>query len=151
MSELRLVQEMGDDWQDSDAARLHRYAIEHREDGFTYVDIDAKFGWDRNYFYRVARRLRETLSDQAETLICTPDVARGPWTYRLTSDTEATKIWHRNRLDDCETRLDTIVNVASSAMKANGARTRDGRRARILHRTANRAIEDLAELRENSA
>lgn len=135
-----------------DASRLFDFAMTHRG-GFTHEDASLMHGWTAAYFRKVERRLREILATESENLVCNPDEDNpgGLWLYRLTNDVELTHLWHENRLGDSETRLKTIMHVAQSAVHAHSGRSTTGKRARILFKAASRALEDLEELREDSA
>ena len=135
-----------------DVNRLHDYAVDHPE-GFTHVDVELSFAWVHQYFQVVERALRSAMSAQKENLVCNPDEDNpsGLWVYRLTDDVELTDEWYANRLGDTETRLQSMKNIAESAVKARSGRTNIGKRARLIFKTTSRLLEDLEELRENSA
>lgn len=137
---------------ETDIDALFDYAVAN-PGGFTRLDAEVTYGWTTAHFQEVERNLRAALATYAENLICNPDEDNpgGLWIYRLTADVELTHEWHDNRLGDAETRLKTIMNVAQSAMHAHSGRTRTGKRARILYKAASRALEDLEELRQDSA
>jgi len=118
--------------------------------GMTYEDAYRKWGWDRNYFFKVVHVLRLNLAGEDATVTCEQEETSAPWVYRLTGDPEAIQAWHANRLLDAETRLETIKRVAESAVHATNGRTTTGRRARKVFKAVGRLMEDLQELREEA-
>lgn len=147
---LRIIDQQGDNGDDRGAeqvGRLFDYAVDH-PDGFTNLDILADLGWSRSAFVGIVRQFRSVFSTDDVTLPCDPDPANpgGPWVYKLSGDTIA---WHTNRLLDTETRLETIHNVALSAMHALDGRTSLGKRARLIERVVRHLQEDLAEIRRD--
>ena len=127
--------------------RLFDYAVAHAE-GFTYQDVERDLKWRRNEFGKVANRLRAMLgNDDRINLICEPQqTSSDPWIYKLVGNLQAAQPWNGNRIGDCESRIMTMHAVLSSIVSGSDGRTKEGRRARIMHRALGRLIEDLAEL-----
>jgi len=122
-----------------------------RPNGLTYEDAEQEWGWDRGYFFKVVRVLRSILASEKVTVPCAQEDGYGtPYVYRLTDDPKAIEAWEANRLNDGESRLVTIRNVAESAMHFTDGRSLTGKRARKMHKAVDRLIEDLAELRADA-
>src|SRR5690349_4691249 len=77
---------------------LFDFAAEHQQDGFTYQDVKTKFGWQRNHFIYVGRKLRNALDGDRENLVCTSQGKGRPWLYQLTGDPEVARFWTANRI-----------------------------------------------------
>jgi hypothetical protein len=132
---------------DLETTRLMEYAVS-KPDGFTFQDIKDDLGWTRDRFNKVTRRLRSNQAADTINLVCNPQGVSLPWVYRLVGAGALVSPWQANRLGDAESRLITIKNVARSVVNGTNSRTNDGRRARIIEKSLNRLLEDLAEINE---
>jgi hypothetical protein len=122
-----------------------------RPDGFTAADVTLEFGWPRNHFFGIARRLRAVLDDDDANLVCTPQGKGRQWLYQLTGDPEEARTWQNNRVRDLEARLATSENVALSLTHATDSRTVSGRKARKIANTLGYLRKELAYLDSGAA
>jgi len=129
-----------------DAGTLFSYAASKPE-GFTRYDVQEELGWRSQRFRKAVRELRTIFATDEINLICDPQGQGEAWMYQLVGTFEGASPWVTNRADDMETRLVTMLSVATSLVNASDGRTVEGRRARILQRHFQRAIEDLADLK----
>lgn len=124
---------------------LYDYAVAHPE-GFTKYDFMRERDLTLDQLDRAIRKIRQVFADDDITLICEPSAPHQPWTYRLIGNVEGASPWARNRLADAETRLSTLSAVARTLVNATDGRTVDGRRARAMHKSFSRLMEDLDDL-----
>lgn len=117
-----------------------------KPEGFTYLDVDEKLGWSRDFFVRVARDLRLMFKGDTITLTCEPGGHGLPWIYKLVGNYDGARPWATNRIGDMESRLETVHAVAETLVNATDGRSQDGRKARKVQRTIGRLIEDLADI-----
>jgi hypothetical protein len=122
------------------------------EEGPTRVEIAEALGCKSAYDWRIAAAIREFRliwgNDDTVNLIGGRD-SHGSYRYYITGTLDGdngAKQWAVNRVQDAETRLETIGAVLASIERALDGRSKEGQRARILRRAVNRAEEDLAEL-----
>lgn len=132
-----------------DVGRLFDYLVEHTE-GVTYREAAEAWGWTRRHFLEVVLFFRRLFANDPSALVCNrdPDHLRGPWIYCISQDTRE---WHAARMAHVETEIETMRDVASSATKVLDGRTLMGKRAKLMHRSFVRLLEDLSELREQQA
>jgi hypothetical protein len=64
----------------------------------------------------------------------------------LTGDYDEVAPWHHNRIHDCESRLETIENVARSIVLATDAKTVEGRKSRLMVKVIHRLREDIGDI-----
>jgi hypothetical protein len=126
-------------------AALFDFAADKPE-GFTYIDVRATLGWQRDQFVKVARQLRLVFADDQINLVCEPQGSCEPWRYKLVGNVEDARAWSSNRIGDIETRLETIKAVAETLTNATDGRTIEGRKARKIHRTLGYLIGELSEI-----
>jgi hypothetical protein len=124
---------------------LFDYAVAH-PNGFTKDDIEADLGWEPATTQWVARNLRLTFADDDINLVCEPQGQGERWLYKLVGNPDDARIWATNRTADLESRLRTMAAVASSLENATDGRTVEGRKARKIHRSLARLVEDLEDI-----
>lgn len=130
-----------------DIERLADFAFANL-DGFDYKDVEAELGWQRPYFFKVARYFRLTYGTAEMNLVCEPPGGRmsKPHIYRLTGETQQIQAYGRSRIPDLVSRVETLQQVAVSAVNATDGRSREGRIARRVERHMTRLHEDLADI-----
>ena len=134
-------------------------------DGLRYPEVEEETGWSSCIFQATVQSLRDWLAVDGNdidgvhyTLPCDPEPGnwRGPWVYCLTPGDEVEpsaaaaegKRWLINRLSDVDRRLVTVQNTTVNIVRQTDGRTVVGKKARDLHKTISRAMEDLDELVE---
>jgi hypothetical protein len=130
---------------------LFDYAVAHPA-GFTRPEAQAALGWNRSLFTKIMRDLRLLLGG-TDTINLVCDLqgrASEPHRYQLVGNIDDAREYIGRRLRDVESRVLTARNVVNSIARATDARTRDGRRARIIKRGLTRIVEDLADLDHGS-
>jgi hypothetical protein len=132
---------------DEKAGLLYDLAVSKPE-GFTYRDVEDKYGWHRTNFVETVRVLRLMFAGDRITLTCESQGFRKPWLYKLVGTYDDARPWTSNRIGDLETRLETVHAVAETLTNATDGRTTEGRKVRKIERTINRLMEDLAEIAE---
>lgn len=147
---IKLVQAPLPKMPPDDAGRLLVFAMEHT-DGYTWEDAAAEFSWSRRRVGQATHTLRVILATEPENLVCEQETPLRPWVYRLTDEKGHTRAWASNRVLDLETRLETMLGVAQSTVKATDGRTDPGKRARVMERGIRHILENLADLREQQA
>lgn len=113
--------------------------------GFTVDDIRASHGWSHAQVNIAIRDLRVFLGDTGDTinLVCDPQGNRDRWLYRLVGNLDDVRAWSANRVRDAEGRVRTMQAVMTSIVAATDGRTIPGRKARLMHRSFTRLVEDL--------
>lgn len=113
----------------------------------TADDIMASLGWRSRRFEQAVHDVRITLGeDDTINLVATPQPGGGGWRYELTGAPATARPWQANRLVDLDSRIRTMRAVAASLRRALDARTIDGRKAKVLHRTLDYLIDTLDDL-----
>lgn len=123
------------------------YAVDH-PGGFTLGQLADHLDVSVYVTRAVVRGLRRALSEDSINLPCDPPGYRGPWVYHLASTTEQAGPWEINRLGDAETRLETILSVATSVKRGSDGRSKAGKKARAIEVGLRHLLENL-ELVEN--
>lgn len=115
--------------------------------GVTILDIMDDLGVGKRVADALVHDLRMLMeSDPDVNLVSEPQDGDTRWSYSLVGTVDGASFWVGNRLGDAETRLRTLIAVMAPIVASTDGRTLDGRRARIMHRAATRALEDLADL-----
>lgn len=117
-----------------------------KNEGFTIHELAEHLEVTWTVAKTVIRNLREQLGDDSINVTAEPAGHKEPWTYRLVGNPKDAARWQVNRIRDAETRLGTMENVASSIKNSADLRTKEGRKARLIHKVISRLREDLAEL-----
>lgn len=131
-----------------DVERLVELALRNLDHGFTYIDVEREIGWQRPYFFKIARQFRLTYGSADMNLVCERPGGRAdrPHVYRLTGDVVQIQAYGASRIPDLVARVDTLQQVAASAVNATDGRSREGRIARRVARHMTRLQEDLVDL-----
>lgn len=98
--------------------------------------------------YQVVRKaindLRAYLGEYDEfNLICNPQGGGERWLYELVGDYDGMRPWAANRVMDTETRLRTQASVSGAVVRGTDGRSIEGKKARLMHRSLTRLVEDL--------
>lgn len=131
------------------ADRLFDYLAD-RPDGVTKDDMMADLGWSFDNVTEGIRSLRLILAGDTLTLTCDPNGANERWLYKLVATLDAAQPWVVNRVTDQESRVETMVAVMAPIVKATDGRTLPGKKARMIHRSQSRLLEDLRLLAEDA-
>lgn len=118
------------------------FAVAHPE-GFTLGQLAEHLAVSIPTARAVVHRLRRTLSADSINLPCDPPGYRGPWLYHLAGTTEQAGAWEINRLGDAETRLETILSVATSVKRGSDGRSKAGKKARTIELGVRHLLENL--------
>ncbi|MCL2393046.1 MAG: hypothetical protein FWC87_00035 [Acidimicrobiaceae bacterium] len=118
--------------------------------GFDWEDVEVNLGWPRYRFAKTVPLVRQYLKTTNMALPCTPQRGRGPWTYKLTSEQKLPQAWVNNRFFDMDSRLSTMLATGQSMVNAtkDAAKSKDGRRARVIVKGVGRLLEDLREIEQ---
>jgi hypothetical protein len=124
------------------------FAVSNPE-GFTVYALAEHLSVSVGTARAVIHRLRRTLAaGDSINLPCHSTGTRAPWVYSLAGTTEGVRSWEVNRLGDAETRLETILSVASSVKRGSDGRSKEGKKARAIELGVRQLLERLEVLEE---
>lgn len=110
------------------AAELFDFAVTNVR--WTKSQACAALGCSEKLFENAVRELRRILSGDDINLVVTNEA--GEYTYRLTGTLDDALPWANVRLRSVEGQLSTIRDVTSSIVNATSAKSKDGRKARLI-------------------